>query len=150
MEFRECPLCGEKRDAKKFYTYSFCRECQNERNRSLYKIRINQKLITRYKNYRHKDIKNNYPNTISKDKAIQLMQTECYWCKSVVQLGLDRIDNNKGHSEDNIVVCCNQIRNNIPFEAMECLKPGLIEIEIQGLLKKWIPPYKRSKQIIEK
>lgn len=62
----------------------------------------------------------NYEFKISKDKFIELTSKNCYYCNSApinkfknqnnsgtyIYNGLDRIDNNKGYIENNIVTCC--------------------------------------------
>lgn len=46
----------------------------------------------------------------------------CFYCGCFEKIGLDRIDNTKGHTKDNVVPCCydcNCVRNNIfSFEEM--------------------------------
>jgi hypothetical protein len=41
------------------------------------------------------------------DELIDILSTNrCYYCGAIEQLGLDRIDNSKGHTKDNTVVAC--------------------------------------------
>lgn len=40
------------------------------------------------------------------DFVARLLHGSCYYCGSQERLGLDRIDNSKGHTENNTVVCC--------------------------------------------
>ena len=73
--------------------------------------------------YRCKDKKYGYTTDIDRfwlyDK---IKDGRCFYCGDTKHLGLDRIDNNKGHTKDNCVVCCydcNCARNrNFTFEEM--------------------------------
>ena len=76
--------------------------------------RIRNKLYT----YRYRDKKSDLPGQCDytyKEFADRLTTEPCAYCESWDNLGLDRIDNNKGHSKSNTVVCCadcNKIRGN--------------------------------------
>lgn len=67
--------------------------------------------------YRHRD-KKNTPDSICDFNDIWLHDNitsqECYYCNSKENIGCDRIDNDKGHTKDNIIPCCkscNVIKN---------------------------------------
>ena len=61
-----------------------------------------------------------------------LSTNRCYYCGSVVDLGLDRIDNSKAHTKDNTVVCCticNYVRKDIfTVEEMKEIGPFIRKI----------------------
>ena len=63
-----------------------------------------------------------------------MMSQPCIYCGSTKDIGLDRIDNKKGHSKDNVVPCCyicNTARNsNFSFEEMKILGKTIKEILI--------------------
>ena len=153
MNNKQCLRCHETKELENFPFHhnrhiGVCRPCLQERARNAYKVRKDGLLIVRYKNYRTTDRKNGFNDTISRTEATNLMKKPCHWCgENEGQIGLDRIDNNAGHEANNVVPCCekcNQIRGDIPFEAMMILKPGLKKIRKLGLLKDWEPPYKRA------
>lgn len=53
---------------------------------------------------------------------------------------LDRIDNSKGHTKDNVraaCIRCNYMRGSMPFEAWEFLVPTIKEAVKRGLFGKW-------------
>jgi hypothetical protein len=53
---------------------------------------------------------------------------------------LDRIDNSKGHTRDNVVpacIRCNYARRNMPYEAWLCLTDGMKRARELGLFKEW-------------
>jgi hypothetical protein len=106
------------------------------------------KLDFKYKAYAHRDTKFGFV-TVEKYKAIGLMMQPCFYCGETHAKGLDRKDSNLGHSEDNVVPCCekcNIILGDIPFSAKELLIDGLTKIKTQGFLDSWTIPTKRKKQ----
>lgn len=77
--------------------------------------------------YRCKDYKHHRIFNIDKEWFYNQISTgSCVYCGSKNNLGLDRIDNNKGHTQDNVVLCCydcNIVRNNL-FSYEEMLVLG--------------------------
>lgn len=108
------------------------------------------KLEFKYKAYRHNDkVKFRDCTTIEKYASIELMTLPCSYCGLEHAHGLDRLDNSKGHSKDNVVPCCekcNYLLGDLPVEAKNLLKKGLTEIREKGLLEKWTIPTKRRRQ----
>lgn len=44
---------------------------------------------------------------LSDEEAIQLLSNQCHYCGQIdTQIGIDRIDSDKGYSTDNCVSCC--------------------------------------------
>lgn len=64
----------------------------------------------RYTNARTRAKRKNLEFTIPKEKYIDLINKPCYYCNEklieVYGIGLDRIDNNKGYTEENVLTCC--------------------------------------------
>lgn len=57
--------------------------------------------------YRTRDRKRSFEfNIDTKWFEDQLTNGKCYYCGDTKNLGLDRIDNSKGHTMDNVLVCC--------------------------------------------
>lgn len=76
--------------------------------------------------YRLKDKKNNTEicdYTI--DEMIDVMSSPCIYCGDSHRIGLDRIDNSRGHTKDNTVPCCYECNcarnNNFTFEEMKLI-----------------------------
>lgn len=63
-----------------------------------------------------------------------ILSQKCVYCGDNYRIGCDRIDNNKGHTKDNVVPCCcecNNIRNNF-FSFDEMKKIGAVVAEIKA------------------
>lgn len=77
--------------------------------------------------YRCKDKKRGFECNITTDILLDMVKDgRCVYCGDVHKLGLDRIDNSKGHTLDNVVLCCydcNTARNN-NFSHEEMLELG--------------------------
>ena len=86
-------------------------------------VNIKKIIYKKIIGYKNQDIKNeiiDYTSLISLDNTIEklmLSKLKCYYCKENCQLlyknifekkqwTLDRIDNNKGHNTDNVVISC--------------------------------------------
>lgn len=76
--------------------------------------------------------------TLTKSQALILAwknreNGKCYYCGDTHRLGLDRIDNSKGHTKDNVVICCydcNVARsNNFSYEEMLILGKTIRKIK---------------------
>jgi hypothetical protein len=164
---KKCSTCSEtklltdfpagKRKDGSIYYRPHCYSCKYDKEtlagrkidkeylRSYY---YKNKLDYKIKAYRHND-KIRFPEceTVEKYRAIELMKQPCYYCGKKEALGLDRIDSTQGHSEDNIVPCCekcNNILGDLPEKAKDLLIDGLHEINNQGLLDQWTIPTKRK------
>jgi len=63
----------------------------------------------KYYKYRKwdKDLKVPLPDYSVWNLVNRLKNGNCYYCESDKELGLDRINNQKGHTRKNTVVCCN-------------------------------------------
>lgn len=65
--------------------------------------------------YRLRDKRKGHHNDLTIDYFRELISSGCIYCGDTDRVGLDRIDNNIGHSKDNVVPCCyscNTARNN--------------------------------------
>ncbi len=99
------------------------------------KVNIRAKASKMLSAYRHKDRMMGYPPS---DMTIEwfienILLAPCHYCGDTKRVGCDRIDNNKGHSKDNVVPCCiecNTARNNyFTYEEMRRLGKTIAEIK---------------------
>lgn len=75
-----------------------------------------------YHSYKLRDRKKGLENDLTQDFVITMCKQPCIYCGDTERIGLDRIDNSKGHLMNNVVPCCydcNCARNaNFTFEEM--------------------------------
>lgn len=107
-------------------------------------------LFFKIKSYQHFDRRNGY-ESMSKQDALALIYSAsgCYYCGTDNRdiLGLDRRDNQAGHTKNNCVVSCevcNVTLSDLPKEVKDLLRPGLTEARQLGLLDSYVIPCKRS------
>lgn len=85
--------------------------------------------------YRHIDIVNNTEQCdMSIDWLIDNILTQaCHYCGDTRRIGCDRIDNDRGHTKDNVVPCCiecNTARNKFfTYQEMKRLGRAIAEIK---------------------
>lgn len=72
-----------------------------------------------------------------------LIGSGCHYCGDLSRkMTIDRIENSKGHSSDNILpscIVCNLVRGSMPYGAFVLLVPGLKQAFASGLLNGWTP-----------
>jgi hypothetical protein len=78
-------------------------------------------LIKVYKKY---DKKNGYHSNLTIDYLIDnIFNKKCTYCHTTENLGCDRVDNNKGHTTDNVVPACGRCNitrlNNFTVDEMK-------------------------------
>lgn len=88
----------------------------------------------------YNDKKKGYDCDLDIDFVRNICNQACFYCGETEKIGLDRINNNKGHTKDNVVPCCyvcNCARsNNFTFEEMIQLGKTIKDIKWQRLHKK--------------
>ena len=99
------------------------------------KVNIRAKASKMISAYRIKDRKMGYtPSDMTIEWLIDNILTKpCHYCGDTKRVGCDRIDNNKGHSKDNVVPCCiecNTARNNyFTYEEMRRIGKTIAEVK---------------------
>lgn len=99
------------------------------------KVSIRQKASKMISSYRNKDIKNGTTICdIDVDWMVENILTKpCTYCGDTKRIGCDRINNNLGHTKDNVVPCCiecNTARNNyFTYEEMHELGKTIQKIK---------------------
>lgn len=92
----------------------------------LTKSGIRSKASKMCSSYKLKDWKRGITYDLDMEWFIEnILTKECVYCGDTLHVGCDRIDNNKGHTKDNVVPCCyicNCARNNnFSFDEMKLL-----------------------------
>lgn len=122
--------------------------CKQQNRDNARRWRIDSFAQSRLTSYRMFDKKRGFECTLTLSEIELLLRQPCYYCGISDSRGLDRIDNNVGHTDSNVVPCCgtcNIILSDLPFIAKEKLKSGLYEIRQAELLKGWVPPIRRNR-----
>ena len=120
---KKCSKCGKEGDINEdFYKgkASWCKTCCNAQYK-VWKSNNREKLraINRASYHRIKDTPNykfsrtrasakqrKIEFTLERQTVISILSNKCYYCGTTKQLGLDRIDNQKGYVEGNVTACC--------------------------------------------
>lgn len=98
-------------------------------------VNIRAKASKMISSYKVKDYKNGVDIcNIDIDWMIEnILKQKCIYCGDDKNIGCDRIDNNQGHTKNNVVPCCvvcNTARNNnFSFEEMKILGLTIAEIK---------------------
>ena len=78
---------------------------------------------------------------LTKAEITQLIGRGCSYCgETALRMTLDRIDNSRGHTRDNVVpacIRCNYARRNMPYDAWLCLTDGMRRARELGLFDGW-------------
>lgn len=84
--------------------------------------------------YRCKDKKRGLETTLTNDELRSIIENgKCIYCGDTYNIGLDRIDNSKGHTLDNVVPCCYECNvargNNFTHEEMLIIGKAIAKIK---------------------
>lgn len=75
--------------------------------------------------YRLNDKRRGFHNDITIDFLRSEMSKPCVYCGDTEQIGLDRVDNKKGHTKENVVPCCYDCNcarmDNFTFDEMKLI-----------------------------
>ena len=146
----------------KRYFRSRCRDCMNEKRddwhkRNPEKTRANQdRQLERqrqerksgserdkyiYRDSRGADRKAGRVNNLTREFIRAEIEKGCEYCgETSLRMTLDRIDNTRGHTMDNVVPACsrcNYLRKDMPYEAWLLVACGMREARERGLFKGW-------------
>lgn len=90
---------------------------------------------------RASDRKKGRKNDLTKEFIAEQIAKGCTYCgESQIRMTLDRIDNDRGHTMDNVVsacVRCNHVRGDMPYEAWVVVARAMRRVRKQGLFGDW-------------
>jgi len=96
-----------------------------------------------YQDTRKWDRKHGLENDLTYGLITSHIKDGCNYCgNNSCKMGLDRIDNSLGHSQNNVVgscTRCNLIRGNMPYKAWLFIVPKIRECYENGLFGDWVP-----------
>ena len=112
---RRCIRCDEmKEDTDGNFGYHWrrggkrnsCRRCELD-DAMPYRNSPKGRALQLYHHYLRHDILRGRDNDLTPEIIFDLLDGAwCFYCDTTVNLGLDRCDNSRGHTEDNVVPCC--------------------------------------------
>lgn len=110
-----------------------------ERSRQRLNLEEQDKFI--FWDSRGADRRNGLCNDITRELIRELISDGCRYCgEKNIRMTLDRIDNSKGHTKDNVVpacIRCNYIRRDMPYEAWVIIASKIREAREKGLFGEW-------------
>lgn len=94
------------------------------------------------KDTRNSDQKKGFENDLTREFVDCAIRQGCSYCGELsIRMTLDRIDNQRGHTRDNVVPACyrcNMIRGNMPYEAWLNVVPAIRDTKEKGLFGLWV------------
>lgn len=88
------------------------------------------------------DAKHGMKFDLTKEFIQKMIKNGCEYCgENNLRMTLDRIDNTKGHTKDNVrpaCIRCNYLRRDMPYQAWLRLFPVVREIRELGLFGEWL------------
>jgi hypothetical protein len=89
-----------------------------------------------------RDRRRGLENDLSFSFVDDLIKDGCSYCgETSIKMTVDRIDNDKGHRQDNVVPACyrcNMLRGNMPYDAWLNIVPAIRDTLVKGLFESWV------------
>ena len=115
--FCTCMKCGNKMRVRSdgFNNHNServgCRKCMGKWRKEHFEILEKENPIKKDVRIKHTHFKNNaiargINFELTKEQVIELCEKPCFYCGKERCLGIDRVDNSKGYTTDNVVPCC--------------------------------------------
>lgn len=163
---KRCTKCGVRKPVDRFAPTgktpgrlrSVCRDCYNtattrrrDNPESRERIRLHSKEYRRRpekraifirQDSRQYDQRHGLLCTLTVPFIQKLISRPCTYCgEDQLMMTLDRIDNQKGHTEENVLPCCsrcNYLRGSMPYAAWKILVPALRRARRAGAFGSWL------------
>lgn len=157
----EFPFRSPDRKTGKRYRRHQCRQCHN-RSRAKYKTtadarrRSNRKSAEKQRRERANNERTDYyiwidtrksdrkagrENDLTKEFIEDQISKGCFYCgEAEIRMTLDRIDNDIGHTQGNVVPCCircNYVRGAMPYAAWVLVAKSMREARMKNLFGEW-------------
>jgi len=158
-EERKCKHCHKTKPIGKFrplrrnspYRRRICTACygkvywqrhKDKLNVQRSQYRKNNPAQAIYSDTRAVDRKKGRANDLTKEFIAESISKGCSYCgEASIRMSLDRIDNSKGHTVDNVVpacIRCNTIRGSMPYDAWLRIAPAIRKTRKAGLFGSWV------------
>ena len=93
------------------------------------------------KDAKNTDNRKGFINDLTNDFVATLISDGCAYCgETSIKMTMDRIDNSRGHTQDNVVPACyrcNMIRRSMPYGAWLNIVPAIRDTLEKGLFTGW-------------
>ena len=165
-----CKKCGENSLEKLFvdrwkgkeYYRNICKKCRNKQVKEWQslnperfsatsakhakKVSKNRRELVDIPRYIHidsrkSDKRKGFENDLTKGFIEELIEPGCSYCdETELRMTLDRIDNSRGHTQDNVVAACircNYVRKTMPYKAWLLVAKRMKIARVQGLFGDW-------------
>jgi len=139
----QCRLCESKKRLARPYDPEVVEKTAKNYAVKISKMRADNVDTERWilQDSRRSDRKNGRKNDLSREFIGSLIKGGCSYCGDVsIRMTLDRIDNENGHTKDNVVsacIRCNYTRKNMPYSAWVIVAKGMREAREKGLFLNW-------------
>lgn len=144
------------------YPRHLCSKCFNKYNSSLkrksgkhaHHVRRNKEKVKSWRrnnqktamfilqDSRHNDKRRSHENNLDRGFIETEIKGGCKYCgENGIRITLDRIDNSKGHTKDNVIAACircNLVRGSMPYAAWLIIVPAMKSAREQGLFEGWV------------
>ena len=158
MEMRTCTKCNTSKPFLSFaptrkgsrYRRQVCNACRKRKDYASHRVERQQRnrgwrrenpVSAIYADSRKSDRRIGRVNDLTREFIQERLQKGCSYCgTSDLRMTLDRIDNTKGHTQDNVVpacIRCNYTRKDMPYEAWLIVAKGMREAREAGLFGDW-------------
>lgn len=142
--FKDCKSCeNTARSRRPIKRWIGSPGYYKERNARIAEERANNVEVERFilKDARGADRKRGRSNDLDLDFVRFLIRKGCIYCGDTAgRMSLDRIDNQQGHTKNNVnpaCLRCNFIRRDMPYQAWLCIVPAVRKAFKRGLFGKW-------------
>lgn len=160
MEIKQCGLCRRWKPVSDFYlnygrVRPWCKICfslsaNSSPNRKAVRRRYHAKrrrdpgakAAVWFFQTKNRDKRKHVAFDLSLDNVKNMFNSKCAYCghAGVLEMSIDRINTQGGHTTDNVVPCCivcQFIRRDMPLAAFRLLVPGIKQARERGLFGRW-------------
>lgn len=138
-----CRKCESKRRSTRTYGSDAQARASRRYNQKLRDMRSRNEDVPRWilQDSRRSDRKRGTENDLTKEFIAALIADGCRYCgETDLRMTLDRVDNERGHTKDNVVpacIRCNYVRGNMPHKAWVEVSKGMTAAREKGLFGEW-------------
>ncbi len=152
MKCRTCRVCGINKNILEFYEewrsskdgklhqyhrYD-CKQCNKLKTKKYQQNNKDRIILIQSKST---DKIRGLSNDLTIEVVRELLNKPCFYCNENNNIGLDRMNNDIGHTISNVTSCCircNAMKRDMPIEAWLFLVPSIKKAKDMGLFGDWV------------